>query len=282
MQRRYVLLGLVTGSFLFSGCNSGDNGEEANTTTQSLNGAGTPLTPGDSPTSSLATSMAETTRETATQPTTVSSPLPSTDVPSSTVSSTVSTSTSPSTPTVGLGTTTGSIDINLSQLETYTNDAYSYTIRYPKEWEIDDADPREIQFTPPSPSSSVSRLSSSLGVYIEDENVPSSTSLDRLTTNGLRDIRQYNRDQNIRTEVLKRGRVMLPNEHPGVLFEIRTTPSGAKRSSRTRAVTTLVSSTFLGVRFSIPEATYTSTLDQQMNDILTSLTVNDDITPADK
>src|SRR5699024_6706130 len=92
------------------------------------------------------------------------------------------------------GTATDTMDIDLSHRDTYTNNAYSYTIEYPKGWSIDDDDPTEIIIMPPSASPSIPVPW--LVVSIRDESFPSSVTLNQVTTKALREARQSSRKDN--------------------------------------------------------------------------------------
>ena len=264
MQRRHVLAGFVAGMSLLAGCN-GNGGGGGNNTTQSTNGGGTPLTSGGSETStSVATTIAETAQQTATQ---TATPAPT---PSATPMPSTSSETAGPTEigTAGVGTFSGMMDVDLSNPQTYTNDAYFYTIEYPSAWEVSDTRPSTVSITS---SSSIASL-----LILVQENM-SSTSLDQATSNVLRGYSQSTNQEGSQSEVLNRQNVTLPNDNPARLLETRISnqSSPTTGSVRQKLLITLANNALYAVAFTLPESTYTSTIDQQSDDMLTSLTISD-------
>lgn len=262
MQRRRVLAGLAAGMALFAGCggNGGGGNGGGNNTTEPSSGAGTPLDPATPTTSTPAmTTIAETTRETATQTATA------TPTPTATPTATPMPTAGPTEAgTAELGTATGSMDIDLSERETYENDDYAYTVEYPTEWNVDDSDPTSVSFTASASPSTMTVLA--------QEGAASSSTLDQAAENFLTGYQQSAGEEGGSTEILNQEDVTLPNDHPGRLFDFRLSSSGV--SVRQKAVITLVDDTMYAGTIVIPEGIYTSSVGEQADEILTSLTVS--------
>ena len=299
MQRRHVLVGLAAGGMsLIAGCNSGGGGNNSSNgssgngssggntsadteTSQSTGGAGTSLTSNGSETAAatttaLATTTAETARETATRtqtqtaaPTTMQTATPittQTAVPmtSSTSSPSSASPTSTAMGTAGSGTTTGSMDIDLSDRETYTNDTYSYTIEYPTEWSTTDSDPSSVSFTS-------SGVPANMQVSIT-EDIPSSTTLQSATSEFLSGYKQSAEQDGGSVEIQNRKQVTLSNDNPAVLLAAQIGVNGV--NVRQNLLFTIANSNIYAAILTIPEPAYTSSVDRQSTEMLTSLTIS--------
>jgi hypothetical protein len=296
MQRRRVLVGLAAGGMsLIAGCNSGGGGNNSSNgsgggntsadtkTSQSASGAGTSLTPNGSETATaattaLATTTAETARETATQtqtqtqtaaPASIQPETPMTtqiavSMTSSTSSSSSSSFTSTAMGTAGSGMTTGSMDIDLSDRETYTNDTYSYTIEYPTGWSTTDTDPTSVTF-------SSSGAPANLQVSIT-EDIPSSTTLQSATSEFLSGYKQSAEQDGGSVEIQNRKQVTLSNGNPAVLLAAQIGVNEV--TLRQKLLFTITDSNIYAAVVTIPEPAYTSSVDQQSTEMLTSLTIS--------
>lgn len=292
MQRRRVLVGLAAGGMsLIAGCNSGGGGNNSSNgsgggntsadtkTSQSASGAGTSLTPNGSETATaattaLATTTAETARETATQtqtqtqtaaPASIQPETPmTTQIAVPVTSSTSSSLTSTAMGTAGSGMTTGSMDIDLSDRETYTNDTYSYTIEYPTGWSTTDTDPTSVTF-------SSSGAPANLQVSIT-EDIPSSTTLQSATSEFLSGYKQSAEQDGGSVEIQNRKQVTLSNGNPAVLLAAQIGVNEV--TLRQKLLFTITDSNIYAAVVTIPEPAYTSSVDQQSTEMLTSLTIS--------
>lgn len=165
MQRRQVLHGLAASLPFLAGCSS-LLGSDTETATQ---------TPTANPTATTTPTATATSTPTATP-----SPTPS-PTPTPTLTETV-TQTTRATATAGTPAGTPSealfVEIDPSQLETYSNSTYGYTVKYPADWSVDESDPAVVGIEPPE---GVAHMD----VSIEEE-MPQGMSLDALieTING--------------------------------------------------------------------------------------------------
>lgn len=292
MQRRRVLVGLAAGGMsLIAGCNSGGGGNNSSNgsgggntsadtkTSQSASGAGTSLTPNGSETATaattaLATTTAETARETATQtqtqtqtaaPASIQPETPmTTQIAVPVTSSTSSSLTSTAMGTAGSGMTTGSMDIDLSDRETYTNDTYSYTIEYPTGWSTTDTDPTSVTF-------SSSGAPANLQVSIT-EDIPSSTTLQSATSEFLSGYKQSAEQDGGSVEIQNRKQVTLSNGNPAVLLAAQIGVNEV--TLRQKLLFTITDSNIYAAVVTIPEPAYTSSVNQQSAEMLTSLTIS--------
>lgn len=292
MQRRRVLVGLAAGGMsLIAGCNSGGGGNNSSNgsgggntsadtkTSQSASGAGTSLTSNGSETATatttaLATTTAETARETATQtqtqtqtaaPASIQPETPmTTQIAVPMTSSTSSSLTSTAMGTAGSGMTTGSMDIDLSDRETYTNDTYSYTIEYPTGWSTTDTDPTSVTF-------SSSGAPANLQVSIT-EDIPSSTTLQSATSEFLSGYKQSAEQDGGSVEIQNRKQVTLSNGNPAVLLAAQIGVNEV--NLRQKMLFTITNSNIYAAVVTIPEPAYTSSVDQQSTEMLTSLTIS--------
>ena len=259
MQRRRVLIGLVAGIPLFAGCNSGSNGG-GNNTTQSTAGSGT--TADDATTATtVATTMTETAQKTATRTQTATA----TFTPTRTATSQLTADTT-APETAGMATTAGSMDIDLSDRETYSSDSYPYTIEYPSEWRINETDPTAVSFTSPG-------TPGELTIYTT-EGAPSSITLEQATEQFLSGYQQSAGESELEHETLDRREVTLPNDHTAIYLDLRLSSAEAALSIRQSAVLTLVGDSLYTAATTFPELAYSSTVDQQVEAILMSLTVS--------
>jgi hypothetical protein len=165
----------------------------------------------------------------------------------------------------------GSMDIDLSDRETYTSDSYSYTIEYPTGWSVTETDPTSVSFIAPSSPAS-------LGVFVS-EDAPSSATLDKATAMFLRGYKQSAAQDNGQVETLNRQQVTLSNGNRAVVLEIQATVASGV-SVRQNLIITLVNNTLYAAAMTIPESAYTSTVDQETTEILTSLTISGGSTTA--
>lgn len=290
MQRRRVLVGLTAGLSLLAGCNSANGGANnstgndstGNNASQSTSDSNT--TTGDSATATtVATTMAETAQQTATQTqiqtqtrtqirtqTQTATTIPTPTRTATTTPTTMRTATSQ--PTAGgttagtTGTATGSMDIDLSNRETYRSSSYPYTIEYPAGWQVDETDPTEVSFTSRS-------TPSELTVYLA-EGAPSSVTLEQVTAQFLRGYQQSAGESGLENEVLDRREVTLPNDHSAIVLDLRLSAAESAVHVRQGAVLTLVGDTVYTAAITIPEMAYSSAVDQQVEDTLLSLTVS--------
>jgi len=284
---------------LIAGCNSGGEGNNSSNgssgngssggntspdteTSQSISSAGTSLTSNGSETAAattteLAATTAETARETATQTQTQTAAPPSmqTATPMMTqaavpmTSSTSSSSlTSTAMGTADSGMATGSMEIDLSDRETYTNDTYSYTIEYPTGWSTTDTDPTSVTF---SPSSASANAPANLHVNIT-EDIPSSTTLQSATSEFLSGYKQSAEQDGGSVEIQNRKQVTLSNGNPAVLLAAQIGVNGV--NLRQKLLFTIANSNIYAAAATIPEPAYTSSVDQQSTEMLTSLTIS--------
>lgn len=261
MQRRRVLTGLIAGASLLAGCSSTDDGGDA---TQSTNGSDT--TGDESTATAVATTMTETARETATQTRTRTRTATATSTPTRTATARSTTGLT-AVETAGTATTARSMEMDISDRETYSNDSYPYTIEYPNEWRIDETDPTEIAFTSPS-------TPGELDVYVS-EGAPPSMTLERATDQFLSGYQQSAGENELEHETLDRREVTLPNDHAAVYLDLRLGSTDVDMRIRQNAVLTLVGETLYTAAITLPEPAYSPPTDQQTEEMLLSLTVDD-------
>ena len=264
MQRRRVLTGLIAGASLLAGCSSTDGGSGDNAT-QSTNGSDT--TGNESTTTTVATTMTETARETATRTRTQPRTATTTPTPTETATSRPTSATTAS-ETAAMATTMRSMEIDLSDRETYSSDTYPYTIEYPTEWRIDETDPTEVSFTSPSTPGEIT-------IYIS-EDAPSSVTLEQATDQFLSGYQQSAGESDLEHETLDRREVTLPNEYDAVYLDLRLSSPDVAVRIRQNAVLTLVGDTLYTAATTLPEPAYSSPVDQQTEEMLLSLTVSED------
>jgi hypothetical protein len=125
-----------------------------------------------------------------------------------------------------------SMEMDLSDRETYSNDSYPYTIEYPGEWRVDETDPTEVSFTSPS-------TPGELTVYLR-EGAPSSVTLEQATDQFLSGYQQSAGQNDLEHETLDRREVTLPNDHAAVYLDLRLSSADVAMQIRQNAVLTLV------------------------------------------
>jgi hypothetical protein len=160
--------------------------------------------------------------------------------------------------------TTGSMDIDLSDRETYTNDTYSYTIEYPTGWSTTDTDPTSVTF-------SSSGAPANLQVSIT-EDIPSSTTLQSATSEFLSGYKQSAEQDGGSVEIQNRKQVTLSNGNPAVLLAAQIGVNEV--TLRQKLLFTITDSNIYAAVVTIPEPAYTSSVDQQSTEMLTSLTIS--------
>src|SRR5699024_10339290 len=178
-------------------------------------------------------------------------------------STNASSSTSSVANTTGAGMTTGSMNVDLSERETYTNDTYSYTIEYPAGWSTTDTDPTSVSF---SSSDTPANMRVSL-----TEDIPSSATLQSAVSKFLTSYKQSAEQDNRSVNIQNRKQVTLSNGNSAVLLTAQIGVNGV--SLRQKLLFTLANSYFYAATVLIPEAAYTSTVDQESTKMLTSLTI---------
>lgn len=276
MERRRVLAGLATaGVSLLAGCNTGGTGDSSDSsgnntsnggndtrTTQSTNSGETPLTSTASASTStpIATTMIETAQQTAVQTTTTA--LPATH---STSMPTQELVTSPTpVPTTGgtteSGTPTESVSIDLSNLQTYTNDKYSYSIKYPAGWPKS-----ETQRS--SKAGTVAFISG--GGFMLVQAIPN-TSVSSVDT-FVKVFLQSFEESFQKFKSTGKQAVTLPNGNSATVVNVLAQEQTT--SLRGKALFTLVDQTIYDVMILVPEQFYTSNVEQRLMDIVTSLTI---------
>lgn len=285
MERRRLLAGLATaGVTLIAGCSgsggsntNGSDGSGSNSNASGGNGGsesgtetGTSLTTGGSETTiatttAAATTMVETAQQTATT-TAMATPMPTAIATSTAPQTTSPPSTDQSTAggSSGPGMVTGSMNIDLSDHETYTNDTYSYTIEYPAGWSVTDTDPTSVSFTSQN-------VPASMQVSLT-EDAPSSATLDKIIAKFLSGYKQSAKQNNASVKIQNRQQMTLPNGNRAVIFDTQITMDAA--DVRQTFLFTLVDSTVYMAAITIPEAAYTSTVGKESKEILTSLTIS--------
>lgn len=240
MRRRRVLAGFAIALPFFAGCNTLiGNDDDGNATTQ---------------TRTTAATVGETAQKTATRAVeTTSSPTPA---PTSTAQSTEA-------GTAGHPTSTGASSLDLSNLTTYTNDRYSYTIKYPADWKIDDSSPSSVTFTSPRANLSVKTI----------EDIPGSATLEQITKQLLNGTRQSIQEKDGSVTILNQQKQTLPNGHLGIVIDLRTTvPSGKFRQKITL---TSVNGTAYIAHITFRAGDYTTTVEQTAETIVMSVTITD-------
>lgn len=266
MQRRRVLTGLIAGASLLAGCSSTDG--SGGNATQSANGSDT-TAGNESTATTVATTMTETARETATRTRTRTQTRTATATPTPTETATARpTSATTAAETAAMATTMQSMQMDLSDRETYSSDSYPYTIEYPTEWRVDETDPTEVSFTSPA-------TPGELTIYIS-EDAPSSVTLEQATDQFLSGYQQSAGESDLEHETLDRREVTLPNEYDAIYLDLRLSSADVAMRIRQNAVLTLVGDTLYTAAITLPEPAYSSSVDQQTEEMLLSLTVSEE------
>lgn len=273
MQRRRVLAGLAAGGVSFlAGC-SGGNGGGGNNTTQANDGGNGGGGGEASPTSTesttaAATTMATTAQQTATQMATSTPASTANAEPATTESTSVpmTTGSSPSTAaptgmaTTGPGTATGLMDVDFSNLTTYTGDSFS--IKYPAGWSVSSETSSGVMF---QSSSGFAQM------FVKSITVPSSATSEQLVSKFLQGYRQGASGSDTSVEIQKKRTVTLPNGNSAKLVE--TQIGSGSVAVHQDILLTVVNGTAYVVAITVPESAYTSSTAQQIEKILLSLTI---------
>lgn len=277
MQRRRVLAGLAAGGVsLLAGCSSNGDDGSGNNTTQSSNGGenggndgnggeGTPLVP--TVTTTAAATIATTAQQTATQMATTPSltavvePTTAGPIPAPmTTGSSPSTTASTGTETTGPSTTTGSIDIDLSNLETYTGN--SFTIKRPAGWSVTTSTSDETTF----------QSSTGIGtVTVSTTTVPSSATTEQLVSKFLKEYRQKSKETDVSLKILDKQTVTLSNGNSGKMVSLQL--DAGPVTVRQEVLFTLVNGIAYVAAVTVPKSAYTSSTAKQIEKILLSLTI---------
>jgi hypothetical protein len=252
MHRRNVLIGLAAGIPLLTGCNTLiDNSSGEDQTPRSTNDAGTPTTSVGSETpTAVATAITDTAQQTSTQT--------ATTVPTSTATA-ITQPTSTSTVGKGPDTTAVSRDIGLSNLTTYTNNTYSYSIKRPAQWTADTSDPTSISF-----------MYSGITMMVAIEKDLPST-LDQVPQYVLHKTQQSVAQSGGSATLLNQRRVSLSNGTPAILIEIGGTLPDI--SLRQKILVALANGMAYVTMIIVPKSIYTPKAEKRMDAILTSLTI---------
>jgi hypothetical protein len=284
MNRRHVLHGLVACVPLFAGCSllTGDDGGNASTNTESN------ATSTSNGTTATATDVAETIRETVTRTTTSTATATPTATATATPSATPTptplptamptvTAPQPTTgrelteqaPTSGAtprNTATGTAVIDPAQLTRYTNRRYSYSVKRPAGWIVDESDPTQVIFEPQI------GLAQEQALVFEDVGA---SSLDRLVSTINGSFKGFFDEY----RVLNQQEVTLPNGNPGAVLDVRITDSAlGDFVLRGKSVYTIADGTAYGVLVFVANNSYTSTVEAAMTEIVESLTIRGRVT----
>lgn len=190
-----------------------------------------------------------------------------------------STPTRTKTPTDGEGTQTGTpsdvvtpqqpdIDppddpdpLDPGQLQTYRNDPFGYSIRYPGNWSVDESGENDVVILAPDEKA---------GVVIQPREVPEPTeSFDEFVQTT---VEQFENSDG--KEVLGTERVSLPNDRQGTLIDMRITNQGTVYRNRTLIAQRNENRFYLLQVVTLDEL-YTDEFDQLSREILTSFTINE-------
>lgn len=303
MQRRRVLTGLAAAGVTFlAGCSSNNDSSNndsggnntSQTTTDSGNGGNSKSSPTSTDTvTAAATTMATTTQQTATQMATTTSPSTAVNEPTSTTLPTTAlmttgASSSTSQPTgmettgartTGGGTTgekttssgmaTGFGNVNLSNLVTYTNDAHSFSIKRPAAWS--DFTKTSSGYTSRSPTP-ISQLT------VATISTPPSATLDQAKSSFLEGYQQGLGGSDAQVKILSKRKVKLASGNSAILFDIEIDTGPA--TIRQKALITLANGTAYLATIFVMGSAYSSSVGQQMEKILLSLTIHNGSTSA--
>lgn len=261
MKRRRVLTGFAAGVLLLTGCMS-DDSNSGNETTQSTTNIDE-----SSPTPSATTTatITETTEETATQ-TSTTTPIPSLTTSATTPTPSL-TSISPSKSSVietaEPGTVTRSILNDFSNRETYISDLYSYSIKYPENWKVYESHPSIVRFAPID-------IRAEMVVSVV-ETTPQSDTPEEAAAFYLRTYPSSVKN----IELIDLRKVTLPNGRPAILLDVRFTSTA---NFRQNVLITVANNFRYTVAITIPESAYTSAVSQQLDEIVTSFTIQNSYT----
>jgi hypothetical protein len=260
MERRRILTGIAASLPFLSGCLSllGSEGENETPTETS-----TETSTESTTTEAQTTTVEQLGTTTATQTTQTTTPIAT----ATQTTTPISTTTGTPLPTA-TGTTprdSGTTNIDLTNLKTYTSQDPPYSIKYPSGWNK----------TESSTGKGVSFISYSGGFMTVLSFRTGPGTLDKFMTNFLRG---YTRDADT-SEISPRRNVSLPNGHTGKSVDV-TTSSSTNSSQGTvsttlhgKALFALVNGTIYLVLISVPQDAYTATIDKRMTTIIKSLTV---------
>ncbi|UPM45180.1 PsbP-related protein [Halocatena salina] len=180
------------------------------------------------------------------------------DRPTNTQTGTQNNSSSPT------GSSSHGVLIDTTNLKTYTNDATSYSIKYPADWQLASTEPKTVRITDPD---SMARML----IRVKD-GVPSVVPRETIITTAIQQAkRRYSIDEVTR---LDQREVTLPNGTPATLVKTRLRRSATDTVMRGTFIVAHVAETVYAAGVFVPEKAVTPSVDGAMTELVTSLTIH--------
>ena len=163
------------------------------------------------------------------------------------------------------GTPPEELTVDLSEVTTYSNDAYAYAIDYPSALSVDESAPEQVSFT--SPSVPVIMLTQATGGIGGDVGLESIVPAFLNSFQRSFDAAEF--------EVVNRESVTLPNDQPGQVVDIEIQQRGDSTVLRGKFVFALANEALYVTVILLPKSVYTDEIEGDMTAIAESFTIEE-------